>query len=88
MRALHERRAPWLTARFARRCADTDVVADVMQDPISPVSQKRGPHATAATSAVARRGARAGIRAVPSSAEPQYFVAGADSSPVSGGAHR
>ncbi len=32
LRELHERHAPWLRARLRRRCADTDVVAEAIQD--------------------------------------------------------
>ena len=32
LRALHDRHAPWLRARLRRRCADPDVVAEVIQD--------------------------------------------------------
>lgn len=32
LRALYDRHAPWLRARLTRRCADRDVVADVLQD--------------------------------------------------------
>lgn len=32
LRVLVERNAPWLDARLRRRCADPDVVADVLQD--------------------------------------------------------
>lgn len=30
--ALHERTAPWLAMRLRRRCADDDIVADVLQE--------------------------------------------------------
>lgn len=32
LRELYERHAPWVSARLARRCADRDAVADVLQD--------------------------------------------------------
>jgi RNA polymerase sigma-70 factor (ECF subfamily) len=32
LRTLHDRHAPWLRARLRRRCADPDVVAEVLQD--------------------------------------------------------
>jgi RNA polymerase sigma-70 factor (ECF subfamily) len=32
LRLLHERHAPWLRARLARRCADPDLVDDAIQD--------------------------------------------------------
>jgi RNA polymerase sigma-70 factor, ECF subfamily len=32
LRVLYERHAPWLTVRLARRCADTHVVEEVVQD--------------------------------------------------------
>lgn len=32
LRLLHQRHAPWLRARLARRCADTDLVDDAIQD--------------------------------------------------------
>lgn len=32
LRDLYERHAPWLSVRLSRRCADPDVVADVLQD--------------------------------------------------------
>jgi len=32
LRALFERHAPWLTLRLSRRCADSDVVDDAVQD--------------------------------------------------------
>jgi RNA polymerase sigma factor (sigma-70 family) len=32
LRVLHERHAPWLRARLARRCADPDLVDDAIQD--------------------------------------------------------
>ena len=32
LRELHDRHAPWLIARLRRRCADPDVVAEVVQD--------------------------------------------------------
>ncbi len=32
LRVLYERHAPWLVARLARRCADPEVVSDVVQD--------------------------------------------------------
>ncbi|MDF5758267.1 RNA polymerase sigma factor [Spongiactinospora sp. TRM90649] len=32
LRVLHDRHAPWLRIRLARRCADPDVVADALQD--------------------------------------------------------
>jgi RNA polymerase sigma factor (sigma-70 family) len=42
MRALYERHTPWLTLRLLRRCADTDVVADAVQDTMLAVWQKPG----------------------------------------------
>ncbi|WP_424640340.1 RNA polymerase sigma factor [Embleya sp. AB8] len=32
LKVLHERHAPWLRARLARRCADPDLVDDAIQD--------------------------------------------------------
>ncbi|MEV4108670.1 RNA polymerase sigma factor [Nonomuraea sp. NPDC049695] len=32
LRLLHQRHAPWLRARLARRCADPDLVDDALQD--------------------------------------------------------
>ncbi|MGV9327548.1 RNA polymerase sigma factor [Streptosporangium sandarakinum] len=32
LRLLHQRHAPWLRARLARRCADADLVDDALQD--------------------------------------------------------
>jgi RNA polymerase sigma-70 factor (ECF subfamily) len=32
LRELHDRHAPWVTARLRRRCADVDVVAEAVQD--------------------------------------------------------
>ena len=32
LRSLHERHAPWLTARLRRRCPDAEVVAEALQD--------------------------------------------------------
>jgi RNA polymerase sigma factor (sigma-70 family) len=32
MKTLYERHAPWLSVRLARRCNDSEVVADVLQD--------------------------------------------------------
>ncbi|HUR18430.1 MAG TPA: RNA polymerase sigma factor [Acidimicrobiales bacterium] len=32
LRELHDRHAPWVSARLRRRCADADVVADAVQD--------------------------------------------------------
>lgn len=32
LRNLHDRHAPWLTARLRRRCADPDIVAEALQD--------------------------------------------------------
>lgn len=32
LRSLHARHAPWILARFRRRCADDDVVFDALQD--------------------------------------------------------
>jgi len=32
LRTLYGRHAPWLAARLRRRCADTEIVADVLQD--------------------------------------------------------
>jgi RNA polymerase sigma-70 factor (ECF subfamily) len=32
LRDLHARHSPWLTSRLRRRCADSDVVADAVQD--------------------------------------------------------
>lgn len=42
LRILHERHAPWLIARLRRRCADDDVVAEVVQDTFHAVW--RGAH--------------------------------------------
>lgn len=43
LRRLYERHAPWLTLRLQRRCSDTDVVDDALQDTF--VSIWRRPHA-------------------------------------------
>lgn len=32
LRELYERHAPWMSARLRRRCADKEIVADVLQD--------------------------------------------------------
>lgn len=32
LRELHDRHAPWVTARLRRRCSDADVVAEAVQD--------------------------------------------------------
>ena len=39
---LHERHAPWLTARLSRRCADPDVVDQAVQDTFLAIWRKPG----------------------------------------------
>jgi RNA polymerase sigma-70 factor (ECF subfamily) len=39
LRVLHDRHAPWLTARLRRRCADPDIVAEALQDTFLAVWQ-------------------------------------------------
>ena len=46
---LYRRTAPWLTVRLRRRCADPDVVAEVLQDTYLAVWRSAGSHAPAAT---------------------------------------
>jgi RNA polymerase sigma factor (sigma-70 family) len=47
---LYRRTSPWLLARLRRRCADDDVVADVMQETYLAVWRAAGSFAGAATS--------------------------------------
>jgi RNA polymerase sigma-70 factor (ECF subfamily) len=47
---LYRRTSPWLLARLRRRCADDDVVADVMQETYLAVWRAAGGFAGAATS--------------------------------------
>jgi RNA polymerase sigma factor (sigma-70 family) len=42
IRELYDRHAPWLTVRLSRRCADSEVVADAVQDAFLAVWQKPG----------------------------------------------
>jgi len=42
LRTLYDRHAPWLTSRLARRCADPDVVDQVLQDTFVAVWRKPG----------------------------------------------
>lgn len=51
---LYRRTSPWLTVRLRRRCADEDVVAEVLQDTYLAVWRSAGSqaHATAGGSAV------------------------------------
>jgi RNA polymerase sigma-70 factor (ECF subfamily) len=42
LRELHDRHAAWVTARLARRCADTDVVAEAVQDTFVAVWKSAG----------------------------------------------
>ncbi len=42
LRVLHDRHTPWLAARLRRRCADPDIVAEVIQDTFHAVW--RGAH--------------------------------------------
>lgn len=52
--ALYRRTAPWLTVRLRRRCADEDIVAEVLQETFLAVWRAAGSqaHATAGGSAV------------------------------------
>lgn len=45
---LYRRAAPWLTVRLRRRCADPDVVAEVVQDTFLAVWRSAGSHAAGA----------------------------------------
>ncbi|MFC3993770.1 RNA polymerase sigma factor [Actinoplanes siamensis] len=47
---LYRRTSPWLAVRLRRRCADTDVVADVMQETYLAVWRAAGDFAGTATS--------------------------------------
>ena len=47
---LYRRTAPWLEVRLRRRCADPDVVADVLQETYLAVWRSAGSFAGAATS--------------------------------------
>ncbi|MGW0434859.1 RNA polymerase sigma factor [Micromonospora sp. NPDC003197] len=47
---LYRRTSPWLAVRLRRRCADEDVVADVMQETYLAVWRSAGSFASAATS--------------------------------------
>ncbi len=47
---LYRRTSPWLAVRLRRRCADDDVVAEVMQDTYLAVWRAAGSFAGAATS--------------------------------------
>jgi RNA polymerase sigma factor (sigma-70 family) len=42
LRILHQRHAPWLRARLARRCADPDVVDDALQETFLAVWRSAG----------------------------------------------
>ena len=42
LRELHDRHAPWLTARLRRRCADRDVAAEAVQDTFVAVWRSAG----------------------------------------------
>ncbi|MGA5761647.1 RNA polymerase sigma factor [Nonomuraea bangladeshensis] len=42
LRILHQRHAPWLRARLARRCADADVVDDALQETFLAVWRSAG----------------------------------------------
>ncbi|WP_431930430.1 RNA polymerase sigma factor [Nonomuraea jabiensis] len=42
LRLLHQRHAPWLRARLARRCADADVVDDALQETFLAVWRSAG----------------------------------------------
>jgi RNA polymerase sigma-70 factor, ECF subfamily len=42
LRALYDRHAPWLVPRLARRCADRDLVDEVVQDTFLAVWRKPG----------------------------------------------
>jgi RNA polymerase sigma-70 factor (ECF subfamily) len=42
LRALYDRHAPWLVLRLARRCADRDLVDEVVQDTFVAVWRKPG----------------------------------------------
>ena len=46
---LYRRTAPWVTVRLRRRCADKDVVAEVLQDTYLAVWRSAGSHAHATT---------------------------------------
>ncbi|RAN95211.1 RNA polymerase sigma factor [Micromonospora saelicesensis] len=48
--ALYRRTAPWLTARLRRRCADEDVVAEVLQETYLAVWRSAGSQARSSTS--------------------------------------
>ncbi|MEU1588880.1 RNA polymerase sigma factor [Micromonospora sp. NPDC005710] len=48
--ALYRRTAPWLTARLRRRCADEDVVAEVLQETYLAVWRSAGSQAQSSTS--------------------------------------
>ncbi|MFD0819744.1 RNA polymerase sigma factor, partial [Micromonospora zhanjiangensis] len=45
---LYRRTAPWLTVRLRRRCADQDVVAEVLQETYLAVWRAAGSQASAA----------------------------------------
>ncbi|GAA0253749.1 RNA polymerase sigma factor [Cryptosporangium japonicum] len=47
LRELHRRHAPWLRARLSRRCADPDLVADVVQDTFVAVWRSAGRYRSA-----------------------------------------
>ncbi|MGH3926645.1 MAG: RNA polymerase sigma factor, partial [Pseudonocardiaceae bacterium] len=42
LRVLYDRHAPWLTVRLSRRCADPDVVDEVVQDTFLAVWRSAG----------------------------------------------
>lgn len=42
LRLLYERHAPWLSVRLTRRCNDTEIVADVLQDSFVALWQGAG----------------------------------------------
>ncbi|WP_433266968.1 RNA polymerase sigma factor [Micromonospora vinacea] len=48
--ALYRRTAPWLTARLRRRCADEDVVAEVLQETYLAVWRSAGSQARSSAS--------------------------------------
>jgi len=57
LRVLYERHEPWITVRIARRCADRQIVEEVVQDtfgtqnqPPEPTAQRYGPAASLAPS--------------------------------------
>jgi RNA polymerase sigma-70 factor (ECF subfamily) len=50
---LYRRTSPWLAVRLRRRCADADLVADVLQETYLAVWQAAGSFAGAATSGTA-----------------------------------